>query len=75
MKSSSFGAWTSGSRISSSSPKSIPGIGLWAFWRCCLVYLLTSRISSGLWSGSGLDSDDWGARHMGNGTQDANAPW
>ena len=37
MKSSSFGARTSGSRISSSSPKSIPGIGRWAFWRCCLA--------------------------------------
>ena len=32
MKSSSFGAQTLGSRISSSSPKSIPGIGHWAFF-------------------------------------------
>ena len=58
MKSSSFGARTLGSRISSSSPKSILGIGLWAFWRCCFVYLLMSRISSGLWSGSGVGRED-----------------
>ena len=53
MKSSLFGARTSGSRISSSSPKSMLGIGRWAFWRCLLVYLLTSRVSLGFWSGSG----------------------
>ena len=75
MKSSSFGAQTLGSRISSSSPKSIPGIGLWAFWRCCFVYLLTSRISSGLWSGSRVGRDDWGVQPMGNGNWGASAPW
>ena len=47
MKSSSFGAQTLGSRVSSSSPKSILGIGLWAFWRRRFVYLLMLRISSG----------------------------
>ena len=74
MKSSSFGAQTSGSRISSSSPKSMPGIGRWAFWRCRFVYLLTSRISSGFWSQSEVDSDDRGSQPMGNGTWGVSVP-
>ena len=74
MKSSSFGARTSGSRTSSSSPKSMPGIGCWASWRRRLVYLFTSRISSGMRSSGEVDRDDRGTRPMGSGTFGINVP-
>ena len=68
MKSSSFGARTSGSRTSSSSLKSMPGMGHWASWRRRFVYLFTSRISSGMRSSGEVDHDDRGTQPMGNGT-------
>ena len=54
MKSSSFAAQTSGSRSSSSSPKSMPGIGRWAFWRCLFGVFVDIKDFLG---GSGQDQE------------------